>query len=81
MGHNYGRLSNNRLNRNVEWFLDMHNFSLKLPNDTFLDLSKLKAFADDKINVTEKLKFILGQVTSIFSFSHNVFKSLLFQGR
>ena len=30
------------------------------PNSKFLDLSKLKAFADDKINVTEKLKLVLG---------------------
>ena len=26
-----------------------------LPNDNFLDWSKLKAFSDDKINITEKL--------------------------
>ena len=31
-----------------------------LPNDRFLDWSKLKAFADDKINVTEKQKFFWG---------------------
>ena len=31
-----------------------------LPNDRSLDWSKLKAFADDKINVTKKLKFALG---------------------
>ena len=30
-----------------------------LPNKKFSDWSKLKAFADDKINVTEKLKFDL----------------------
>ena len=53
---------------------------------------KLKEFAEDKINVTQKLKFDFGRVenivrksskmlvTSIFSFSHNVFKRLLFQG-
>ena len=29
-----------------------------LPNNTLLDLSKLKELADDKINVTEKLKFV-----------------------
>ena len=28
-----------------------------LPNDKILDKSKFKALADDKINVTEKLKF------------------------
>ena len=30
-----------------------------LPNDKFLDWSKLNALADDKINVTEKLEFVL----------------------
>ena len=45
----------------------------------------MKAFADDKINVTQKLKFVLWKVEnivgkeenagySIFFFSHNVFK-------
>ena len=29
-----------------------------LPNDKILDWSKLKAIADDKINTTEKLKFV-----------------------
>ena len=63
-----------------------------LPNDKFLNLSKLKAFADDKVNLAEKLKLVLGGVenivgkeemlvTSIFTFSHNVFKRLPFQGR
>ena len=28
----------------------------------FLDWSKLKAFADDKMNVIEKMKFVLGRV-------------------
>ena len=64
-----------------------------LLNDKFVDLSKLKAFADKKINVTQKLKISLGRGektlwekekmlgTSIFSFSHNVFKSFPPQGR
>ena len=52
-----------------------------LPNDKFLDCSKLKAFADDKINVTEKLKFVLGTVeNSIFSFSHTVFNTFIPHG-
>ena len=34
-----------------------------LPNDKILARSKLKAFAD-KLNVTEKLKFVLGKVES-----------------
>ena len=57
-----------------------------------MDWSKLKVSADDKLNATEKIKFVYGWVedivgkrrkcwekekmleTSIFSFSHNVFK-------
>ena len=35
-----------------------------LPNDKILDLSKLK-FANEKINVTKKLKFVLGMVENI----------------
>ena len=36
----------------------------------------MKAFADDKINVTGKLKFVLGMVENIvFSFSHDIFKA------
>ena len=60
-----------------------------LPSNKFLNLSKLKAFGDDKINVTEKLKFVFARVeilwekekmlvTSIFLFSHR-FLSPLFQ--
>ena len=64
-----------------------------LPNNKILDWAKLKAFADNKINVNEKkFKFVLGGVEtlwekekmlgiSIFSFSHNVFKRPLIQGR
>ena len=37
-------------------------FCLTLPNNKFLDWSKLKALADDKRNVTEKLIFVLGRV-------------------
>ena len=63
-----------------------------LPNDKFLDLSKLKAFAHLKINVREKSNLFWEVwkrlwekeellVTSIFSFSLYVFKRLLSQGR
>ena len=59
-----------------------------LPNDKILDWFKFKALADLKMNVTQYLKSVLGTVktfwekekmlvTSIFSFSQNVFKSLL----
>ena len=36
----------------------MHN---SLPNDKFLDWSKLKELANDKIHATEKLKFVFGK--------------------
>ena len=36
-----------------------------LPHNKILDWSNLKAFADDKINVTEKMKFLLERVENI----------------
>ena len=36
-----------------------------LPNDKILDFPKLKALADDKINVTQKLNFAVGAVENI----------------
>ena len=33
-----------------------------LPNNIILDWSKLKEFADDKINLTKNLKLVLGKV-------------------
>ena len=60
------------------------------PHDKILDQTKLKAFADDKLNVTKILISVFDRVenimgkgeiacTSNFSFSHNVFKKLLSQ--
>ena len=62
-----------------------------LPNNKILDMSKLKVFADDKINVTQKLKLAFGRVENIvgkgenagyqhFLLSYIVFKTLLSQG-
>ena len=46
------------------WF--QHSPRNYLQNDKLtLDWSKLRAFADDKINVIEKLKFLLGRVENI----------------
>ena len=42
-----------------------------LPNDKFLDWSKLKAVADDKSNVAAKLKFVLGRVENIVGKGEN----------
>ena len=41
------------------------------PNNKFLDLSKLKAFADDKFNVAENFKFVLGRVENIVGKGEN----------
>ena len=41
------------------------------PYDKFLDSSKLKALADDKMNVTEKLKFVRGRVKTIVENGEN----------
>ena len=52
----------------------------------------MKAFVDDKINATKKLKFVLDWIENIlgkgenagyqhFLFSQNIFENLLFQGR
>ena len=42
-----------------------------LPNYKILDLSKLKAFADDNLNVNQKLKFALGRVENIVAKGEN----------
>ena len=57
-----------------------------LPNDKSLGWFKLKELTDNKINVTDQVKFGFGYmenivVTSIFSFSYNFFKSPISQGR
>ena len=62
-----------------------------LQNNNILEYTKLQELADYKINVIQKLKFVMGRegetvwekekvlVTSIFSFTNNVFKTFLFQ--
>ena len=42
-----------------------------LPNVKILDLSKSKAFAEDKINVTQKWKFVMGRVKTIVGKGEN----------
>ena len=42
-----------------------------LPNYKFSDFSKLKALADDKITVKEKLEFVLGSVENIVGKEEN----------
>ena len=42
-----------------------------LPNNKTLDWFKLKAFSDDKINLAEKLKFVMGRVQNIVGKGEN----------
>ena len=42
-----------------------------LPNDKTLKRSKLKGFEDDKINVTQKSKFVLGREENIVGKGEN----------
>ena len=73
---------------------DRHDMTLDvspLPDNKILEWSKLKAFADDKLNVTKMVISVLDRVenivgkgeiacTSNFSFSHNVFKGFFPRG-
>ena len=65
-------------------------FFTPFPHDKILDQTSLKAFADDKLNVTKMMISVFDRVenivgkgeiacTSNFSFSHNFFKRLLSQ--
>ena len=51
-------------------------FSNTCTADEFLDWSKLKEFADIKITVTEKLKFVLGRLENIVGKGENAGYSL-----
>ena len=59
----------------VEWFiillLQNNPVFNSLPKDKILDWSKLKAFADKKINVAKKLKIVLGRVENIVGKGEN----------
>ena len=52
--------------------ISLSNVVSSLPSDKFLNLSKLKAFGDDKINVTGKLKFVFARVEIIVGKGENV---------
>ena len=49
----------------------MRNLINSLPNDRIVDFLKLKAFADNKITATQKLKFALGRVQNIVGKGEN----------
>ena len=71
------------------WCRKRDNLFNCLPDNKILALTKLKVFADDKFNVAEEMNAVFDSkdivekekmllVTSVFSFTHNLFKSLLF---
>ena len=49
----------------LQQYLPYQNMFNSLPNNKFLDWSKLKAFVDDRTKLTEKMKFILEMVENI----------------
>ena len=48
-----------------------HCYLNSLPNNKFLDCSKFKAFAGDKLNLAKKMKFALGRVENIVGKGEN----------
>ena len=61
------KLRPKRTLRAVLWTAEVYNCTVlnSLPNNNLLDSSKLKAFADNKSNVDEKSKLVLGGVENI----------------
>ena len=55
----------------LAWSQGSQRFTNSLPNDKILDWSKLKGFADDKINVIQKLKFVVGLLENIVGKGEN----------
>ena len=51
--------------------IQLHNLVQPFPNDKILDLTKSKAFADNKINLNERLKLVLGKVENIVGKGEN----------
>ena len=83
--------SSGSLKLGAVWCVGYHSKSLS-NDEFFLNGSKLKVFADDKMNISKEKESVFGMgrkhcgekvemlVTSIFSFSHKVFQRLLFHG-
>ena len=72
-------------------YIDVRQIS-PFPHDSILGQTKLKAFADDKLNVTKRIISVFDRVenivrkreiacTSNSSFFQNIFKGLLFKAR
>ena len=49
----------------LELRLNRYDFNLTIPNDKILEWPKPKAFADNKMDLSQKLKFNLGRVQNI----------------
>ena len=64
-------ITDQKLCDNLTWYNGSWSYINSLPNEKILYYSKLKAFADDKINMTEKLKFVSGKVENIVEKGEN----------
>ena len=53
------------------FFLNLISLFNPLPNDRILDLSKLKAFAEDNLIVNQILKFAIGRLENIVGTREN----------
>ena len=51
--------------------MNCHSIFNSLPSDKILDWSKLKALADNKLNATKELKFVLGREENILGKGEN----------
>ena len=56
---------------NQHFLLFLQYFPNSIPNDKILNWSKFKVLADDKINLTEKIKFVPGRIENIFGKGQN----------
>ena len=60
------------MNRNLNSFLQHEvGFFNSLPEDKILGLSKLKAFADDKLSITQTIKVVFHRIENIVGKEEN----------
>ena len=64
------KVSQHGLSR-LTWVDTFCKYINSLPNNKFLDRSKLKAFADNKLNLPEKIEICLGKVENIVGKGEN----------
>ena len=70
-GNESNMLTTELLGRGSVMVLILSNTNNPFPQDKILDLSKFKAFAEDKIDVSKKMNFVLGRVENIVGNGEN----------